>query len=250
MGFLNKKKLKNTLKKFVYKKGYKVIKTNNFIFLDSILNKLLNEKGSISFIQIGGNDGVNDDPLHNFVTWNSLKVSGFILEPVAEYFNELKKNYSNYPTIKTLNLAIHNSEKEMIIHRVNPDSANKVPKYAKGIASFIKGHHVNCKIASEHIIEEKVKCVSLLELIENNKITNIDLLQIDTEGYDAEIILNIDFKKHKPSIINFEYYIPNTMTLETYNKILKVLNENDYEIWTEINDITAYQRNLFIKLPS
>ncbi|GAA4039895.1 FkbM family methyltransferase [Flavobacterium chungnamense] len=250
MRFLNKKKIKNSLKKFIYKRGYKISKANNFVFLDSLLNKLLAKKGTIEFIQIGGNDGVNDDPLHHFLTWNSTKVSGFILEPVNDYFKELEKNYSDYPTIKTLNLAIHNSEKEMIMQRVNPASVNEVPKYSKGIASFMKGHHVNCKIASEHIIEEKVNCMSLSELIEKNSIKNIDLLQIDTEGYDAEIILNIDFEKYKPSIINFEYYIPQTMSKETYDKILKVLNENDYEIWMEINDITAYQRNLFIKLGS
>ena len=76
------------------------------------------------------------------------------------------------------------------------------------------------------------------------------MLQIDTEGYDAEIILNINFNEVKPSIINFEYYIPNTMSKETFNRVLEVLNDNDYEIWQEVNDITAYQRNLFVKIDS
>jgi FkbM family methyltransferase len=162
----------------------------------------------------------------------------------------LQKNYKNFPSIKTLNLAIHNTEENMTIHRVNPNSASILPKYSKGIASFDKKHHINCKIDSKHILEEKVGCISLENLIKNNNIKNIDLLQIDTEGYDSEIILNIDFKKIKPSIINFEYYIPNTMSKETFNRVLEVLNDNDYEIWQEVNDITAYQRNLFVKIDS
>jgi FkbM family methyltransferase len=244
------KKLKTYLKKLLYKRGYKFSRTRNFIFLDSILNKLLAKNGKINFVQIGGNDGINDDPLYHFVTWNKNKVSGFILEPVLDYFNELKKNYKNFRLIKTLNLAIHNSENEMIIHRVNPNSANVLPKYSKGIASFNKEHHISCKIDSKHILEEKVPCVSLENLIKIYDIKNIDLLQIDAEGYDFEIILNINFKELKPSIINFEYYITDAKSKEAINQILKVLNENDYEIWQEINDITAYQRNLFVNIDS
>ena len=247
---ISKKAITILLKKVLYKKGYKLSRTRNFVFLDSLLNKLLAQKGHIDFVQIGGNDGVIYDPLYHFVTWNKNKVSGYILEPVLDYFKELQYNYKNHPLIKTLNLAIHNSEAEMIIHRVDPLSERILPSFSKGIASFKKEHHINCKIPTQHIIEEKVNCISLNNLMKENKINTIDLLQIDTEGYDSEIILNIDFNTIKPSIINFEYYIPNTMSIETFNKILKVLNENDYEIWQEINDITAYQRNLFVKIDS
>lgn len=247
---MNSKKIKTLLKKIIYKKGYKISRTRNFVFLENILNKLITQKGKINFVQIGGNDGVNDDPLFHFVTWNKNKVSGYILEPVSDYFKDLQNNYKNHPAIKMLNLAIHNSEEEMIIHRVNPKSAKILPRYSKGIASFNKEHHINCKIPSQHILEETVNCISLENLIKNHEIKNLDLLQIDTEGYDAEIILNINFNKIKPSIINFEHYIPNTMSTETFNEILKVLHENDYEIWQEMNDITAYQRNLFVKIES
>lgn len=247
---MNAKKLKIYIKKLIYQKGYKLSRTRNFVFLESILNKLLARNGEICFIQVGGNDGINDDPLYHFVTWNKNKVKGFILEPVLDYFNELQKNYKNHPLIKTLNFAIHNSEENMTIHRVNPNNASVLPKYSKGIASFNKQHHINCKIDSKHILEEKVDCISLENLIKTNDIKKIDLLQIDTEGYDSEIILKFDFKVVKPSIINFEYYIPNTMSKETFNQILKILNDNDYEIWQEVNDITAYQRNLFVKIDS
>jgi FkbM family methyltransferase len=242
-----KKKLFNYLKKQVNKTGYQIKKRDNFIFLDSILYKLLAKKGNVNFIQIGGNDGVNDDPLHHFIVWNNNKVSGYILEPVKDYYLELKKNYLNFPKIETLNLAIHNTQTEMIINRVNPESSAILPKYTKGIASFKKEHHINCKVPTEHMIEEKVKCISLSNLLKEKEIASVDLLQIDTEGYDAEIILNIDFNQFKPSIINFEYYVPNTMSKETFEKILDVLHKHDYEIWKEVNDITAFQRNLFIK---
>lgn len=243
-----KKKVIYYLKKQVHKTGYQIKKVNNFIFLESILNKLLNYKSEIVFIQIGGNDGVNDDPLHHFINLNKDRVFGYILEPVKDYFDELEYNYRAFPNINTLNLAVHNTEDVMLINRVKPESQEKLPKYTKGIASFKNDHHIHCKVASEHIIKESVKCITLENLIVDNGIRTIDLLQIDTEGYDAEIILNIDFTKCKPSIINFEYYIPNTMRKETFENILSILHRNGYEIWLDTNDVTAYQRELFIQV--
>lgn len=243
-----KKNIINYLKKQVNKTGYQIKKANNFIFLDSILNKLVSHKGDINFIQIGGNDGINFDPLYHFIILNKSKISGYVLEPVKDYFNELVNNYKDLPLIKPLNLAIHNNQSEMVIHRVNSKNPSVLPSYAKGIASFNEAHHVSCKIPSEYMIQEKVKCISLENLLIEKKIGHVDLLQIDTEGYDAEIILNINFEKWKPSIINFEYYVQNPISREILNTIIDKLHLNGYEIWMEVNDITAYQRDLFIKI--
>ncbi len=242
------KKLKKNIKKHLYKKGYKISNIKSFSFIENILNKLIHKNKNLKFIQIGGNDGVNFDPLYYFLMWNKDRVQGIILEPVEEYFLELEKNYKDAPNIKALKLAIHNTESEMIIHKVDPGATEKLPSYSKGVASFFSEHHINCKIPSEFMIEEKVSCTSLQDLIEKQGMKEIDLLQIDTEGYDSEIILNIDFDKIKPLIISFEYYVPNTMSKETLDEILSVLKDNGYEIWLEETDIIAYQRDLFIKI--
>ena len=73
--------------------------------------------------------------------------------------------------------------------------ADKLPDYAKGVASFNKNHLLKFKIPDESIIEEDVECISMDSLFRNLEIDRLDLLQIDTEGYDAEIIREIDFKK-------------------------------------------------------
>ena len=44
----------------------------------------------------------------------------------------------------------------------------------------------------------------LIELITKLQLENIDYLQIDTEGFDAEIIQMIDFSRIKPMLIKFE----------------------------------------------
>ncbi len=46
-----------------------------------------------------------------------------------------------------------------------------------------------------------IKAISFVEMSKENNIEKIDFLQIDCEGYDFEILKNIDFEKFSPSII-------------------------------------------------
>jgi FkbM family methyltransferase len=43
----------------------------------------------------------------------------------------------------------------------------------------------------EYIIEEKVNCVSFVELIFKHKVKKLDFLKIDTEGYNYQIFSQI-----------------------------------------------------------
>ena len=45
------------------------------------------------------------------------------------------------------------------------------------------------------------------ELFKQQGITHIDYLQIDTEGYDSEILHMMDYSSLKPQIIRFEHQL-------------------------------------------
>jgi len=51
---------------------------------------------------------------------------------------------------------------------------------------------------------ERVKCVTLKDLLQKYNIKNIDLLQIDVEGHEYKIIRSIDFNVIRPKIIHYE----------------------------------------------
>ena len=42
-------------------------------------------------------------------------------------------------------------------------------------------------------------------LLRKHRVEKVDLVQIDTEGYDYAVIKMIDLKKWKPAIINYEH---------------------------------------------
>lgn len=57
----------------------------------------------------------------------------------------------------------------------------------------------------KHMIEMKCNnSITFNTLCSNFNIREIDYLQIDTEGFDSEIIKSIDFNKHKIQVLRYE----------------------------------------------
>ena len=192
-----------------------------------------------------------DDPIYEFVTNYPPKMSGILIEPVKDYFEELKINYKKYPNFTLLNMAIHNSRKEMTIYRADPIKIEQygLPQWTKGIASFNKDHHKRSGTPKDVMVKEKVQCISLNDLLKKHQVAKIDLLQIDTEGHDSEIILNLDFKVIKPKIIHFEHGLSKgIMSKEEFSTVTEVLHNNGYELWMDKYNVTAYQLNVIIEL--
>ena len=211
---------------------------------ESFLYRHLAVHKQLSFVQIGANDGVMNDPIYNFNITNKDVVSGFVIEPLPDIYEKLVKNYKLCPKIKPVNIAIHTSQREMIMHRVKPEREAEVPDLARGIASFDSDHWKKTTIVpdSDFIEQVTVKCISFTEFVKINSIkNNLDLLMVDTEGYDYEILLSIDFTIVKPKIIHFEHGVRNElMSLEQFMIISDHLNAHGYQIIAQSYDATAY----------
>lgn len=168
-----------------------------------------------------------------------------MLEPLKDVFEVLKRNYRNYPNIIPVNAAIHNTQKEMTIYRVDPEKQGELPDWARGIASFQRDFHQDSDQLSKYMIEEKVSCVTLSDLLHQYNFSGLDLLQIDTEGYDCEIIRGIDFQSVKPDVIYFEHGRRfGATTKQQLRDVLDLLRSNGYYFMIEPDDIVAYQHDL------
>ena len=240
-------KLKQVVNKIFSQFGLTVLNESNFVnnykYISdfSPLRQLFykNLHADFFFVQIGANDGVSYDPIDELVT--KEKVKGIVIEPVKDIFEKLKRNYERNPQVSPLNVAIHKDQKEMIIYRVDPNN-KEYPEWTKGTPSFNKAHHELSFIEEKDLVEEMVKCISFSDLIEQYKIDKIDLLQIDTEGYDAEIIKMIDFEKINPTIISFEHGIrQGIMTLQQFQQCQEILLKNNYNIIILEYDAIAYK---------
>jgi FkbM family methyltransferase len=198
----------------------------------------------IKFIQIGAHNGVMNDPLFRFITNNSTRISGLVVEPDPDLFVQLCKNYRPYRNIIPINLAIHNSLKKMDLYRVKPEYLKILPEFASGIGSFNKYHWKKSKLVPDKKYMQRIQvdCISFRILCQRFKFTSIDLLVIDTEGYDFEIIKSINFRRISPKIIYFEHGVRNRiMSVNQFNKICKLLNSKGYQIISESYDAIAYK---------
>jgi FkbM family methyltransferase len=169
--------------------GLRLVKLSKF---DRLVAKLLTQTSPIKFVQIGANDGVRFDSLYFTVTQH--RWPGLVVEPLPDIFERLRSNYLDYPEVTPINIAVHPTDLVATIYRVDQNHIGKCPDWAAGIASFLPNHHEKLNIPSEFVVSEVVKCRPLMSILSEYKMLDASLLQIDTEGYDSEVIKMIDFE--------------------------------------------------------
>lgn len=198
-----------------------------------ILNKNYPVNSSFSFLQVGANDGVSFDFLFDFVVQRQIK--GVVIEPIKDYYEELCQNYKPYPNVIKVHCAVHKDKSNILVYKVANSKFELYPDWVKGIASFDITNITKFDfIKEEHIEAEQVLAKPLMQIVEESKIEAIDYFQIDTEGYDFEVIQMLDFKKLKPKLIKAEYV--NLSAIEK-EMMTKLLHTHGYYVFFEGIDI-------------
>lgn len=201
----------------------------------AILEKNFLENEIFNFVQVGANDGVSFDFLYDFVI--KRKSEGVVIEPVKEYFTELTYNYREFPEIIKVNKAVHPTEQSIVINKISPDAIQKYPDWVKGIASLDSNHHLKTGIDSNDIIQEEVEANSIMNILSKNlKRKKIDYFQVDTEGFDFEVLKGLDLDYFKPIIIKYENV---NLKLSDQIQLNVYLKKHDYFLFDEVGDTVA-----------
>ena len=245
------------LKKLCGILGYKLlpknyIKNKNYLLnfsslrLENIISNLAEKKIINSLIQIGANDGISHDHLHNII--KKFRLKSLLLEPIKKYFLDLQNSYSNFDNVEFENSALSINNEILFLYKVDPDHSDKYGTLASGISSFYKEHLLKHGVKKKHIVQEKVNQISFDELLKKYNIKLFDLLLIDTEGYDCNIVNDffIRIKDIRPIII-FEWsHIKNNELENTLNTIIK----NSYSFFPIGDDIFCFptERDILFKL--
>lgn len=153
------------------------------------------------FVQVGAHDGIWDDPLHDLIL--EYHLPGLLIEPLPDIFDKLRHNYRDQPQLLFENVAILNRDGDVPIHRVR--NHESVPAHWHGFASFNRDNLLTQGVPAEHIETIPVQGTSLPSLLAKHGINRVSLLQIDTEGYDFEIIRFAFDAGIFPDIINYEH---------------------------------------------
>ena len=236
--------IKNLIKKIFKKFGYvsKFSLPNQKNKFDSLYVLLFAlQKKNYKIIQIGANDGVTgDDPINSFIMdhHNSISYIGF--EPQSIPFGKLKKNYRGINNFYFIKECIGEEGKNKFYYwneKYHELCKKNNWEFSDGINSLLEENLSRRLLKNnlnpiDYIDNYEVDVLPLKKSIEKNiqglseDFRNIDLLQIDAEGYDDKVIYNSSLDFFKPKYINFEYKNLSKTNLEN---LIKFLKQNSYE---------------------
>jgi FkbM family methyltransferase len=205
----------------------------------SIVRRIADQAGHpLTVVQIGANDGEMGDPLHDVIV--RYRWRGVLVEPLPHLFAALRSNYRGVPGIECEQSAIGTEEGTATMYAVASRPGD--PVWTIGLSSMrreviLESADLIPDIA-ERIEETEVPVMRLDTLLAKHQVNHIDLLQIDTEGYDYEILKQIDFSRTwAPRHVIYEA----CHLGDSLEKARSMLRNAGYEIFPAGYDDYAYQ---------
>ena len=178
-----------------------------------VLKKLLNDDKKVIF-DVGGHNG--ESILLFNKNFNLLKTYSF--EPLENNFLKLKINTKKIAKkITYFNCALGEKKEIRIIKEMIETSSstlndiNENSKYFKKKKFFL-----GVKEKKKMFVEKKVFVDKAINIIKKFKIDKIDLLKIDTEGYELNVIKGFGSKIDLVKVVIFEHHF-DLMIKKNYN---------------------------------
>lgn len=187
--------------------------------LDAALDRAFADGSEpVRYIQIGGNDGVHEDPLYPHHAAGKYDFAwGHIYEPVPEYFELLVANMKPFEYVTCHECAVDSADRPgtRTFNYVSPHDVrdHDLPPSSKGIGSFTRDRNalggIGYTEAKFKRIESYIRTIDVKTVparIVTAEHRDANLLVTDCEGHDIDIISAIlDDEAFRPRIIQFEY---------------------------------------------
>lgn len=154
------------------------------------------------FIEIGTSD------FETVVESCTDQMAGICVEPIWYYLDRLPRR----PYVRYLCQAVTDSEdgKDVEVYWIHPEDIRRysLPDWLRGCNSIDKPHprHLDQNLPPSILRKDLVRTLSLRQLFEENKVTSVEYLKIDTEGADCKILLAFAQTPNRvlPRLIRFE----------------------------------------------
>ena len=179
--------------------------------LQRVLRAHLRQADAFRAVQIGAHDGVTHDPFREHLIrpgWESL-----VLEPNPVVFATLVKNYRAHPRVQPVNAAVGYSGGSLSLWMFDPDYLARRPDAA--VLSTLVSHSRELMLrnlapgdeAAAHLREVRVPCATIESLLDQRGWPRLDALFVDVEGFENDILLNMDCPRLDAKLIVFEHHL-------------------------------------------
>ena len=223
----------NTYYKYYWNKKYGSIKQ----YLQGYLNSLT-ETEKKNYILIGTNYNIGD-PVENCITpnWECI-----LVEPAPNIADALRKKY-NAPNYHIENVGISDKKEKLTFYSAESIS-EEIPEWVSALNSFKKFNSdwLKEQYKTIEIKETLIETATVAELIEKHHIKHLNILQIDTEGYDYIILKSIDFSKIPIDLVIFEDV---HLSPEEKAESKRLLEANNYVYFSDGHDTIGFRKNVY-----
>lgn len=188
--------------------------------MHGVIHHLALRRPNLRFIQIGANDGVENDPLYPFI--ERFDWTGVLVEPQPYVFEEcLAPLYANNPRVQLVNAAIGPAEGTIPLYMLSFSAK----RWATGKATLDRG--VLQKSIDSGLVDRlaaangvtppqnrakwikpiDVEMITVDQLLDQYEIRDFDVLHVDTEGADGMLVRQFDFTQLvSVAIVQFEHF--------------------------------------------
>ena len=157
------------------------------------------------FVQVGAHDGTQLDPLRIPVL--TTEWHGVLVEPVPYVFDRLEERFGGQARLRLVNAAIGPEDGYRPFHYL-PES-DDTWRWYDALGSFrrdvVVSHTGFVPDIEDRVRTMDVPCLTFDSLCRRNGITALDVVQIDTEGYDLDVLEQIDLDGLAPALVMFEH---------------------------------------------
>lgn len=147
------------------------------------------------------------DPLRAYIERHHW--CGILVEPQPDVFARLLENYSkSCDNLIFENIAISPDQSMLRLYRVPGQEVLPGQKMQDALTVTSANPSVVAKqggVSVDRLERVDVPALRLDTLITKHGFEDLDLLQIDCEGFDGEVIRSLDLTRFRPSLIQFEH---------------------------------------------
>jgi FkbM family methyltransferase len=213
------------LQRATRKYGYEIRKApfpdfHSVSVFDLALQYLMATRGeSLTFIEVGANDGKSSDLLCDLVLKHHW--TGVLIEPQPGAFEKLKARYANMSDrLSFENVAISSDPNPLVLYGIRNSTSTLASANPKIVTQ-------QSGIKPQDLIKMTVPTARLDDIVQKHSLTALDVLQLDTEGYDWDVLQTLDLAVTRPWLIRFEHgHLPPLLI----GKMTQYLNAHGYDM--------------------
>jgi FkbM family methyltransferase len=190
--------IKKSIKNFLESRGYELYRKHYYDFngdqsLKMLIEKIMPGKADLTIFDVGANVGQSVERFYRAFPDSRI----FSFEPNPVVYAELKKKEEKYKTLKTLNYGVADTSGKRLFFKQPDSGSSSFLRLNKSGEEFelsntqeakLNHNKTTVKERLEYNSEIEIETLTIDQFSVANGISQVDLLKIDTQGFEPEVL--------------------------------------------------------------